>query len=60
MKRRTSVNSKKHGAWLADFHFQENVSLFINFMNIANIGTAHTQLRKTELQKFGIEKFCAK
>ena len=25
MKRRTSVSSKKHGEWLADFHFQENL-----------------------------------
>ena len=27
MKRRTSVSLKKHGEWLAEFHFQENVSL---------------------------------
>ena len=29
IKRRTSVSPKKHGEWLADFHFQENVSLII-------------------------------
>ena len=35
MIRRTSVSPKKHGEWLTDFHFQENVPLFINYMNIA-------------------------
>ena len=37
MKRRTDQWAPKNmeNGWLADFYFQENVSLFINYMNIA-------------------------
>ena len=41
------------GEWLADFHFQENVSLII--WTLRNSGIAQTQLRTCD-----IAKFCAK
>ena len=44
---------QKHGEWLPDFHFQETISLFINYMNIAkqrNCPHAIAQSRVAQLR----------